>query len=88
MIKELLARNFGTKIGVAVLDHSGSGPIAGIHQHPAIVGETAIDLLAGQVQRGEVGFEEHPRVTMVDGAWMTGTSLRGTPAKSRRSSSD
>lgn len=76
ILRELLGRNFGTKIGVCLLDHSGTGPIAGIHQHPLIIGETAIDLLAGQVQRGELGFEKHPRVTMVDGAWVAGSSVR------------
>jgi LacI family transcriptional regulator len=70
VLKTLLGRSFAEKVGVCLLDHRGSGPFMGIHQHPLIIGETAVDLLAGQVQRGEIGFEKHPRVTMVDGGWV------------------
>ena len=76
LLKVRLGRAFAEKIGVCVLDHSGNGPLAGIHQHPVIIGETAINLLAGQVQRGELGFEDHPRVTMVEGGWHSGEKLR------------
>ena len=68
----LLGPRFGTKISVCLLDHPGPGTRMGVHQHPRIIGETAVDLLAGQVQRGEVGFEEHPKVTMVEGCWISG----------------
>ena len=66
----LLGPRFGTTIRVCLLDHSGTGSHCGVHQHPSIIGETAVDLLAGQVQRGEVGFEAHPKVTMVEGRWI------------------
>ncbi len=72
VLGSLLGPRLGTKIKVCLLDHSGTGPWPGVHQHPGIIGETAVDLLAGQVQRGEVGFEEHPRVTMVEGRWFPG----------------
>jgi LacI family transcriptional regulator len=70
LLREALPHNFPGKI--CLLDHDGRSPLSGIDQHPVIIGEAAIDLLAGQVQRGEVGFEEHPRVTMIEGAWTTG----------------
>ncbi len=72
VIGALLGPRFGTKIKVCLLDHSGSDARPGVHQHPRIIGETALDLLAGQVQRGEVGFEKNPRVTMVEGRWFAG----------------
>ena len=56
--------------------------MAGIHQHPAIIGGTAVELLAGQIVHGELGFGPHPCVTMVEGAWIPGNSLR--PAASVR----
>ncbi len=72
LIGSLLGPFFGTSLKICLLDHSGADPRPGVHQHPRIIGETAVDLLAGQVQRGEVGFEQNPRVTMVEGRWFTG----------------
>jgi LacI family transcriptional regulator len=72
VLRVLLGPRFGSRISVCLLDHSGTDALPGIHQHPKIIGETAVELLAGQVQRGEVGFEEHPRVTMVEGRWISG----------------
>jgi LacI family transcriptional regulator len=71
-----LGRSHPKRTGLCVLDHSGAGPWAGIHQHPAIIGGAAVELLAGQIQHGEIGFRPHPRVTMVDGRWLDGPSLR------------
>jgi len=81
ILRELLGRAFGTTIGICLLDHSGFDPFPGIHQLQGIIGETAVDILAGQVQRGELGFELHPRVTMVEGHWLdrAATPLRRLP---------
>ena len=60
---------------ICLLDHGGIGPMAGIHQHPRIIGETAVDLLAGQVVHGELGLGSFPRVTMVEGVWIEGAAV-------------
>jgi DNA-binding LacI/PurR family transcriptional regulator len=70
-----LGPRYPAKTGICLLDHSGIGPMAGVHQHPALIGETAVELLAGQVEHGELGFGSHPRVTMVEGRWIEGTSV-------------
>ena len=69
ILRTLIGPRFGTEIDVCLLDHSGRGPYAGIDQQPLVIGKSAIDLLASQVQRGELGFEKHPRVTMIEGSW-------------------
>lgn len=70
LLQRVLAHRTKSSIALCLLDHSGEDPLPGIDQHPAIIGETAVDLLAGQVQRGEIGFGQHPRVTMVEGSWL------------------
>ncbi len=79
LLKKLLGARFASKTQVCLLDHSGVGPFAGIHQEPLIVGETAIDVLAGMLQRGEFGPQPHPRITMIEGTWVAGEVLRRPP---------
>ncbi len=76
VLRRLIGPRFGSEIKVCLLDHPGKGRAAGVDQHPFVIGETAVDFLAGQVQRGEVGFEQHPRVTMVEGTWLPGETRR------------
>jgi LacI family transcriptional regulator len=76
LLTSVLGASYPEKVGICVLDHSGSGPMAGIHQHPAIIGGTAVELLASQIVHGELGFGRHPCVTMVEGAWIPGRSIR------------
>ncbi|NOT94949.1 MAG: LacI family DNA-binding transcriptional regulator [Nitrospira sp.] len=78
-----IGRLFRSEIEICLLDHSGVGKFAGIHQHPLIIGETATDLLARQVQHGEIGFPPHPLVTMVEGRWLDGATLHKRPLASR-----
>lgn len=52
------------------LNSSRDQELAGIYQHPEIVGRIAVDLLAGAIQRGERGYVEHSNVTMVEGSWV------------------
>ena len=72
----VLGSRYPATIGIGVLDHSGVSTHAGIDQHPSIIGEAAVELLAGQIQHGEVGLGRHPRITMIDGTWLAGTSIR------------
>tara|TARA_R100000027_G_scaffold2734_8_gene2700 strand:- start:21706 stop:22806 length:1101 start_codon:yes stop_codon:yes gene_type:complete len=49
---------------------------AGINQRPGDIGAAAMDLLIGQIQRGELGVPAVPLTTMVEGVWVDGPSLR------------
>ena len=59
---------------------------AGIQERPGEIGARAIELLASMVQRGEKGVPEAPTVTMVEGRWVEGASIKRamTPARGRR----
>ncbi|HEY3755541.1 MAG TPA: LacI family DNA-binding transcriptional regulator [Opitutaceae bacterium] len=72
----LLGSRYPQGTGLCMLDHNGTSEMAGIDQHAALVGAAALDLLAGQLQRAEIGLNPHPRVTMVEGTWVSGNSLR------------
>ncbi len=53
----------------------GHPEIAGIDQRGGSIGAAAIDMLIGQIQRGERGLPEVPLTTMVEGAWVDGASV-------------
>jgi hypothetical protein len=50
--------------------------IAGLDQLPDQIGATAVDLVIGQLQRGERGVPKMASTTMVEGLWRSGPSLR------------
>jgi DNA-binding LacI/PurR family transcriptional regulator len=54
---------------------------AGIDELPGQIGARATELLASMVQRGEKGIPDTPTVTMVEGRWTDGPSVR-TKARS------
>lgn len=64
------------------------GKIAGMMQDHHGVGAAAMDLLAGQLFRNEIGIPATPKIIMVEGTWMDGPTatrhVRPAPAKSRR----
>jgi Transcriptional regulators len=49
--------------------------IAGVDQRPDRIGATAVDLVIGQLQRGERGVPEVSSTMMVEGEWRPGPSL-------------
>ncbi|MDF3056965.1 MAG: LacI family transcriptional regulator [Rariglobus sp.] len=51
---------------------------AGIHQNDRLIGATAVDFLAGMLQRNERGIPATPIRTLVEGVWKSGTSVRDT----------
>lgn len=51
--------------------------MAAIDERPTATGATAVDLLAGMIQRGEKGVPAMGNVTMVPGTWNEGWSVRG-----------
>jgi DNA-binding LacI/PurR family transcriptional regulator len=55
---------------VFLLNHPRDFAGGGVDQHPEVVGKIALELLAGQIQRGERGYVEHPTVMMVEGSWI------------------
>lgn len=62
-------RRVEVSVPMAVLAwHEGCG-YPGLDQKPFEVGEAAVDLIIGQLQRNETGIPRVPRVTMVHGEW-------------------
>lgn len=57
-----------------------SGPLSGICEDNGRLGRIAVDFLIAMLQRGERGIPEHPQQLLVEGAWVSGTSLRPLPA--------
>lgn len=51
-----------------------AGEIAGIRQDNRNVGMAAMDVLAGQLFRNEIGVPAVPKVTMIEGVWMDGAT--------------
>lgn len=56
--------------------HSGEPDIAGVYQNDRLIGATAIDVLAGMLQRNERGLPQNIVYTLVDGSWHPGASVR------------
>jgi LacI family transcriptional regulator len=63
--------------GFAILDRPGSLPhISGINQNSAAIGAAAVDLIVGQINRNERGVPTLPKITMINGYWVSGSTLR------------
>jgi DNA-binding LacI/PurR family transcriptional regulator len=76
-----IARRLGLRIpgqvGFVSANRTGPSPIAGIEERPEEIGATALELLAAMIQRGEKGVPAVPKVTMVEGRWIDGPSVKG-----------
>lgn len=60
---------------------------AGIYQNDRLIGATAVDFLAGMLQRNERGIPGTPIRTLIEGVWKPGPSVRditASPAPQRR----
>ena len=72
-------------VGLIQLEWRAAQPEwAGMHQHNDVVGEAAVDMLVGMLQRGEAGPPAFPRATLVGPTWVDGSTVR---AQRNRSSS-
>ncbi len=75
-----IAQQLGLKVpgrvGFTSANKAGQSIFAGIEERPEEIGATAIELLAAMIQRGEKGIPAVPRVTMIDGRWIEGRSVR------------
>lgn len=88
---ECITRMLGLRVpgpvGFALTDRSESALFAGIDQRPADIGARAAEILSGMIQRSEKGAPAVPTVTMVEGRWVAGKSIRTAPRRTRRSRS-
>lgn len=63
-------------VGYATLDVGDrTGTIAGMQQDHRGVGAAAMDLLASQLFRNEIGIPQTPTVTMIEGTWVDGPTV-------------
>lgn len=81
--RELRAR-VPRELGVAVVSVLGGdggdgrgGVLAGIDEGSTEIGRTSVQMLAGMVERGEMGVPEVPRCLLVKGVWREGESVTG-----------
>lgn len=66
------------KTGFATLDIDLSDPLrpSGIRQDNERIGAAVVDMIATQIQRGERGLSNRPRVLMFEGEWVAGATTR------------
>ena len=77
-------RSFPEDIGVIQLEWRASRPeISGMNQHNLVAGETAVDMVVGQIHNNESGVQEFPRATLIGATWVDGTSATAQPAPSQ-----
>jgi LacI family transcriptional regulator len=64
------------QVGVATLDCRGEEILSGVYQHPEVTGRTAVDIIAGLIQRNDLGLQEHPMEILTRGTWIDGQTTR------------
>lgn len=63
-------------VGVVNLSCPSLGDrVAGIYQNAELLGSRAVDLLAGLIERNEVGLPDFPNALFVDGTWNPGRTV-------------
>lgn len=60
----------------ACVNRPDGSRVAGIVEDHALIGSTVIELLVAQVQRNEYGLPARPRLTLINGEWREGATLR------------
>ncbi len=63
-------------LGFASLDVEGNFHLSGINQNNFHIGQKAVDVLVGMLQRGERGIPAIPHRLLVESTWNPGTTLR------------
>ena len=51
-------------------------PWAGINQQADLIGAAAVDLVVSQLVHNETGVPVHPKIVLIKGAWVDGSTLR------------
>src|SRR5690606_32577552 len=84
-IQDTLGLRIPEDVGLVNLNVDAADPwLAGIHQNDRLIGATAVDFLAGMLQRNERGIPSTPIRTLVEGVWKPAPSVRdAAPAKPR-----
>ncbi len=54
---------------------------AGVDQNSHMVGAAAVDSVVAQLNRNERGIPAHPKVTMIEGTWVEGATVRSREAR-------
>ena len=49
--------------------------IAGMRQNNRIVGSAGVDLVVGQLQKNETGYQDYPKVIQIESVWVDGPSV-------------
>jgi DNA-binding LacI/PurR family transcriptional regulator len=75
-IAQMLGLRVPGPVAFVSANKAGRSVFAGIEERPEEIGAAAIEQLAGMIQRGDKGVPAVPKVTMVDGRWIEGRSVR------------
>ncbi|MFA6289522.1 MAG: LacI family DNA-binding transcriptional regulator [Opitutaceae bacterium] len=70
-------------IGHACVNRADGTHVAGIEEDHALIGSTVIELLVAQIHRNEYGLTLRPRLTLINGEWHEGDTLRPEQAPSK-----
>lgn len=72
-----LGKNVPADVGFARLSRplDGTGP-SGIHQFPVALGSAAVDLVTNQIFSHEQGVPTTPRMLLIEGRWVDGSTTR------------
>ena len=49
--------------------------IAGMRQNNRIVGSAGVDLVVGQLQKNETGYQDYPKIIQIESVWVDGPSV-------------
>jgi LacI family transcriptional regulator len=71
-----LGLGYPEAIGHACVNRPSRTRLAGIEEDHEMIGATAIELLVAQMQRNEHGLPRHPRLTLINGEWRDGPTVR------------
>ena len=68
------------EVGFITLNHNEAArPCAGLDLVPAAQGAAAVDVVVGQIHRFERGIPARPTMTLIEGNWVEGPTLRPPP---------
>ncbi len=70
-----------TEVGLAILNwEPESGSVAGMDQNSTGVGASAVDVTVAQLHANERGVPAQPKVTLIEGHWRDGDTVRSMTA--------
>jgi LacI family transcriptional regulator len=63
-------------VGLVCLAQTAGAAFAGIDEKGELIAEAAVELVAAKIARNEFGLSDHPKVMMVQGAWVDGPTVK------------